>query len=412
MSAGATEPSTLRRNVRDLPPAAWFLVAGAFVNRFASFAVVFLVLYLTRLGSSIARAGIVVAVWGTGEVLASLIGGYLADRLGRRNTIVLSMLGSAGAMIALAQVHRYWAIVPIAFLAGLASEMYRPAGGALMADLVPEGRRVTAFAVLRFAVNLSIAGGAAVAGFLANHSITWVFLSDAATSIVFAAVALAALPQGTRVHATEDGMGGYRRALRDRAFAVFLLASLLAGFVYFQQQSTLPLHVRASGLSNSDFGLLLSLNGALVVLFELPLSSLTMRLPARSMIALGFLLVGLGFGLTSVAHTLPILLLTVAIWTLGEMVGAPVGYAYVADIAPEHARGRYQGLYGLCWASGTVTGPAIGATLFAWNPAVLWMVCGLTGLVSALLILQTRATGASVSAAIPGPEAAGPGLKP
>jgi MFS family permease len=329
----AAEPRTLRRNIRDLPTAAWFLIAGAFVNRFASFAVVFLVLYLTRLGSSISRAGIVVAVWGTGEVLASLAGGYLADLLGRRNTIVVSMLGSAAAMIALAEVHRFAAIVPVAFLAGLASETYRPAGGALVADLVPEGRGVTAFAVLRFAVNLAIAGGAAVAGFLANHSITWVFLSDAATSIVFAVVALAALPNGPRVAAAEADVGGYRSALRDRAFAMFLLASVLVGFVYFQQQSTLPLHVRASGLSNADFGLLLSLNGVLIVLFELPLSSLTMRLPARPMIALGFLLVGLGFGLTAAAHTLPLLLLIVAVWTLGEMVGAPIGYAYVADIA-------------------------------------------------------------------------------
>jgi hypothetical protein len=82
----------------------------------------------------------------------------------------------------------------------------------------------------------------------------------------------------------------------DRAFLLFLAATVLLAFVYFQQQATLPLHVRRSGLSNADFGLLLSLNGVLVMLFELPLSSFTMRKPAKQMMALGFLLVGRGSG--------------------------------------------------------------------------------------------------------------------
>ena len=76
--------------------------------------------------------------------------------------------------------------------------------------------------------------------------------------------------------------------------------------------------------------------------------------------------------MTAVATASLALLATVAIWTLGEMIGAPVGYAYVADIAPEHMRGRYQGLYGLCWASGTVTAPAIGAYLVAGNATAFW----------------------------------------
>ncbi|HJP65469.1 MAG TPA: MFS transporter [Actinomycetota bacterium] len=413
MSDAHAPVGTLRGNLRHLPRAAWFLIGGAFLNRFASFAVVFLVLYLTRLGTSIQNAGVAVAVWGAGEVLASVIGGHLADRVGRRDTIVLSMVASAAAMVVIAEVHSYAAIVPVAFVAGLSSEMYRPAGAALLADLVPAGQRVTAFAALRLAVNLSIAAGAAVAGFLANHAITWVFLSDAATSVLFVIVAVTTLPRGRRTAQADDtALRGYRNALRDRAFTLFLVASALAAFVYFQQQSTLPLHVRASGLSNADFGLLLSLNGILVVAFELPLSALTMRLPPRAMIALGFVLVGVGFGLTAVSHSLTALMATVAIWTLGEMIGAPIGYAYVADVAPENLRGRYQGLYGLCWSSGVVTGPAIGAMLFAWRPTSLWTICGLVGAVAALLVWSTRPGKARRRDLFPAAPHTGPGNKP
>src|SRR2546422_2398061 len=270
--------------------------------------------------------------------------------------------------------------------------MYRPAGGALVADVVPEGQRVTAFALLRLAVNLAFAAGGAVAGFLADHSFTWVFLTDAATSIAFGTIALVALPEGTRVRRSEERAeaGGYARALTDRAFLLFLGSSILAAFVYFQQYTALPLHVTRSGLAPSDFGLLLALNGALVAALELPLSAWTMRRPTRQMLAIGYLLVGLGFGLTAVAHSMAALVVTVAIWTAGEMIGAPVGYAYVADGAPEHMRGRYQGLYGVCWSSGTVTAPAIGAFFVVRAPTPFWAACGALGVVSALLVVAAR----------------------
>ena len=375
-----TAQGTLRRNVRELPRTAWLLILGSFLNRFASFAVFYLVLFLTRRGFSAERAGLAVAAWGVGEVLASLVGGHLADRLGRRTTIAMSMFGSAAAVLAVSRISAYAGIVPVAFVAGLATEMFRPAGAALIADSVPEHQRVTA-----------IAGGAVVAAVLVSHSFNWVFYTDAASSVAFGIVALVALPEGTRVRRGEEASGsGYRSALGDRAFTLFLLASIVAAFVYFQQQAALPLHVRASGLADRDFGWLLALNGLLIVLFELPLSAWSMRRQPRSMIALGFVLVGIGFGLTAVAHSLAALLATVAVWTLGEMIGAPIGYAYVAGIAPPHMRGRYQGLYGLCWSSGTVTAPAVGAYMVTRSPSAFWVICGALGILSALVALSGR----------------------
>jgi len=389
----AGERRTLRRNIRDLPRPAWFLVAGYFVNWFASFAIVFLVLYLTKRGYSFAAAGTAVAAYGVGEMITGGLAGHLADRIGRRNTMALSMLSSAATTLALYFVHRYAAILLVAFLAGVATEGWRPASRALMADVVPEGRRVTAFALVRLAGNLGIAGGSVVAGFLADRSFLWVFLTDAATSAAFGLLVLVALPHGRVTRRTEEReRGGYRVILADRAFLMFLLGSLVISFVYFQGQSaSLPLHVvRISHLQPSDFGLLLALNGVLVVLLELPISSITMHRPPKPVIALGFLLVGLGFGLTATAHTLPALLFTVAMWTLGEMIAAPVGYAYVADIAPDHLRGRYQGLYGVFWGTGSVTGPAIGTWLLAQSVTGFWFLCGVLGLAAALLVLGGR----------------------
>ena len=383
-----TERRTLRRNIKDLPPQAWFLMGGSFVNRFGSFVVPFLVLYLRSRGFSIAESGAAVAAYGGGDMVAGALGGYLADRFGRKNTIAISMFGSAAAMISLSQVHVYAGIMVLAFLAGLVSEARRPASLALLTDMVPRDQRVTAFAVLRLVENVAFAGGIALGGFLANSSFLWLFFGDGASSVVFGAVAVLALPEGRRTSRRDEAeRGGYRILLKDRNFVLFLGATVLLAFVYFQQQATLPLHVRRSGLTNADFGLLLSLNGLLVVLFELPLSSVTMRHAGRRVIAIGFLLVGLGFGLTAVAHSMALLAMTVAIWTIGEMIAAPVSYAYVADIAPEHMRGRYQGLYGLVFSSGAIFGPALGTFLFQRGEAGFWALCGTLGLAAALLVL-------------------------
>jgi MFS family permease len=309
--------------------------------------------------------------------------------------MVVSMLASAATIMGLYYADAYATIVVMAFLAGVATETWRPASRALMADLVPEGQRVTAFAMVRFSGNLAFAIGGAVAGLLADRSFFWLYALDAGTSVVFALITLVALPSGRRTPRTEDReRGGYRAIAADRAFVLFILASVLLVFVYSQQQATLPLQVvNVSGLERSSFGWMLALNGLLVVLLELPISALTMRRAPREMIALGFFLVGLGFGLTAFAHALPAFLLTVGVWTLGEMVAAPVSYAYVADLAPEHLRGRYQGIYGLAWGVGGVAGPAIGTAIFTSTQTGFWLLCGGLGFASAMLALASRPRG-------------------
>jgi MFS family permease len=382
---------TLREGIRSLPAPVWILCAGTFVNRFGSFVAVFLVLYLRSRGYSIAEAGLVVSFYGVGNVIAAGVGGWTADRFGRRNALALSMFSSAVTLLLLSQAESLPLIIVLTTLAGLTGEMYRPAAAALLTDLTRAGERIPAFALNRLAINLGFAAGPAVAGLLAERSFFLLFLGDALTSAAFGVIALTTLPEGVRVRRGEERRGeAVRTMLQDRAFVFFLVSSLLGAFVYFQSQTTFPLHVRASGLSDSDYGLLISLNGLAIVLFELPLVAITQRFPYRPVLTLGSLLVGLGFALNAVANDLPELALTVLIWTLGEIIYAPVASAYVADIAPEHLRGRYQGAWGLTWGLAYVFAPAVGAAIFAWSADGLWLICGLLGLAAALLLLAAR----------------------
>jgi MFS family permease len=380
--------ATLRANVRALPRAAWFLYAGTLLNRFGSFVLVFLALYLAKRGFAPADIGLAVGAYGAGSLGAALLGGSLADSLGRRRTIAVSMFGSAAVMLGLSQATALALILPLTALAGLAAELYRPASQALLADIVPEGQRMAAFGVYRFAINLGFAFGPATAGLLADRSFFLVFLGDALTSAAYGAIALLFLPEGTHVRVEDEQRGaGLRTILRDAPFLVFLFATFAIAFVYQQSSIGLPLHVHHVGLSNGTYGALLSVNGALIVLLELPLIAFTQHRPPVQTIALGQLLVGLGFGLVGIAHSVPALTATIVVWTLGEMIGAPPAGAYVASLAPAHMRGRYNGAWSLMWALGLVVGPTVGGVLFQHGESLLWIACLGLGVGSALLLL-------------------------
>jgi len=390
---------TLLENLRALPKPVWVLFGGTFINRFGTFVMPFLAIYMTREGYTPTQAGLAVSSYGAGHILASMIGGHLADRIGRRHTIALSMFASAAAMMALSQVHTFPLLVACAFVVGLVSEIYRPAATALLGDLVLPHQRIAAFGMYRFAINLGFAIGPATAGFLADRSFFYVFAGDAVTSFLYGIVAMAALPHGLRSSMKDEKPAeGLRVALRDRTFVFFLAATLCMTVIEFQLHSTFPMHIARLGYSPATYGMLLSINGVLIVLFELLIIAWTQRLRPQPLIALGYGLTGIGFALTGVADNLPFLAFTVVIWTLGEMTYAPVTGAFVTGLAPERYRGRYMGLWGATWSMGMLLGPFLGTLLYEKSPAALWIACFVVGMLGAGLAMVKTSSAPTPSA--------------
>jgi MFS family permease len=387
-----SEPRTsLRQNLRAMPREAWILFVGSFVNRLGTFVLPFITLYLTRRGYSPPQAGLAIACYGLGGLIAQGAGGLLADRLGRRNTIALSMFAAAAFTLTLWRASSLAVIYPLMFAIALFGELYRPASGALIADLLPSEQRVTAFTLYRLAVNIGWACGLALGGLLAEHNFSWLFWGDAATSATFGVISLLALPHGVRTKAREEQhLQKARHAiLEDRGFLLFLGAVLVSGVVYSQNVSTLPLHVRDVGFGPSTYGFLQALNGMIVVLIELPVIAWTQRHARTTMVALGELLIGLGFFSLLFAHSLPGLVAMVLIWTAGEMIESPMTSAIAADRAPEHARGRYQSAFGSMYGIAWMVGPVLGTSVYARNPDVLWVGCGMLGAAAACLALAS-----------------------
>jgi MFS family permease len=384
-------PTNLMQSLKELPRDAWFLYAGTFINRFGGFVIPFLALYMQRKGFTNSEVALPLMSYGLGHLAAAALGGYLADRIGRRKTIALSMFSSAAAMLLLSQAETLPAITALTALAGSTTELYRPATSALLTDLVTPVQRVTAFAALRWALNAGWALGMATAGFLSERSFHWLFVGDAVTSTLFGIIAWVTLPHGLRATGAAAKWSAAWEVMRhDTRFHKMLLAQFAVALVFLQMSSTFGLHIKSCGFSLKVYGLIIALNGVLIVFLELPLTSYTQRWPAHRVVAVGYALIGLGFASTAWAKTIPAFAVVVIIFTIGEMIAMPVASAYVTENVPGLMRGRYMGAYGLVWALALTFGPSTGIRLHATAPIVLWSACGVLGLFAAWVVLKTR----------------------
>jgi MFS family permease len=374
----------------------WVLCAGTFINRAGTMVVPFMTLYLvSRRGFSIVAAGEVMAGFGAGAVIAPLVGGALADHVGRRLTLLGGTLTTGAVMVGLAYARGPGLIVALVLLLGLSLEAPRPVTQALVADLVAEHDRVRAYAVLFWLSNLGFAAAMASAGFLAQSGFSTVFWTDALTGVLFGVFVWRFVPEAPRCRRVDRSLRGYRHVLRDRPMIAFTLAVMVYYFVYLQSDATLPLAIRGSHLAPHVYGLCMALNGLVICIAQPILAPRLARLDAGHVWAVGVVIVGVGFGLTAVASTATGYLLSVAVWTIGEILPATVSGAIVARLAPRELRGRYSGLYGFALASGWLTSSIGGTRLLSVGPLVLWGTCSVLSVIAGYAVLRLAPSYAS-----------------
>jgi MFS family permease len=348
----------------------------------------FMTLYLVSArGFSVVAAGEMLAGFGTGALVAPLIGGALADHVGRRVTLLGGTVTASAIMVALAYARPTALIVVLILLLGVTLEAPRPVTQALVADLVAEEDRARAYAVLFWVSNLGFAAAMTSAGFLAESGFTVIFWIDAVTGVLFGVLVWLFVPERRSHHrAVRDrpsGASGYGMVLRDRTMLAFTAAVMVYYFVYLQSDATLPLAVHRSGLASHVYGLCMALNGVVICLAQPILAPRLIRRDPGRVWAAGVALVGVGFALTAAASTTGGYLLSVAVWTVGEIFPATVTGAIVARLAPDRLRGRYSGLYSLAVSSGWLTSSLGGTRLLSVGPLALWGTCAALSAASA-----------------------------
>lgn len=393
------------RQYLDLPRTIHILCLGTFINRAGSFVVLFLTFYLQerlQLGGLFATQAI--GVFGLGTLLASLVGGQLADTVGRKAVMIAALLGGAAVLAVFPRIENPWLILAAVLLFAFLADMYRPAVSAMMSDLVDAERRPHAFGLMYMAINLGAGVAPLVGGTLATRAFDYVFWGDAATSAVYAVIIALSVPESLArkkdraesATVRESAWVSYRRVFRDRTYVRFCLGTLFLSCAYMQAMSTLPLYMKSLSLGPDVYGKCVAINGLMIVVLQVPMTHLIAKFPRRPVIMLAAVTVGIGFGLTGLAETPVTLALTVVVWTLGELMNAPLVPSIVSDLAPPDLRARYFGLLTMCFSGGNLIAAPIGGwVLVRLGPGWLWGGCVGVGLCSAALYATVRGRTAS-----------------
>jgi MFS family permease len=381
----------------------------------------FLFIYLHNVrGFALGVSGLIVATNAGVALVAGTPAGAAADRFGAKRTLAASLALLAAAFALFPLVRAPWHAFGLAALVGLANGVFWPSYHTLLAAITPAERRHAGYSLQRVSMNLGFGVGGALAGLIAVSArpgtFTALFLIDAATYAAFL-VLLAIVPDGRSVPEDGGGTRGYRAAVRDRVFLALLGLNVVFVTAGYAQLETLPVFAKdQSHVSERTIGLVFLVNSLVIVVAQLPLTKLVEGRRRMAMLALmtgiwasAWLLVfGAGLWLSAAAAG-AVIVVAGAVFAIGECLQGPTQQALIAELAPDHLRGRYMALSTSSWSIGWIAGPALGAFVLQRQPLALWpaaaglcLAAGVGALLLERWLPQTlRRTPADVIAPIP-----------
>ena len=381
----------------QLPRGVWLLQLGGVMNSFGNGVVLpFLVIYLHDVGGfGLGISGLIVSVSAAAQLSAGLLAGPLVDRLGAKRVLAAGLVMQSVGIGLLPLVRQPWQAFVLIAVEGAGSAGFWPSQSTLIARLTPPHRRHAAFAQQRVTMNLGLGIGGLTGGLIAGvsqpSSFTVLFLVDAATFLAYVAVlALIADPGVERGHG--DDAASYRAVLRDRLFSWLWTLNFLfvaAGYSLF---TLVPPFARDhAGVSERQIGFFFFVNTVVIVIVQLPIARAIegrRRMRALALMpalwAVAWLMLDGGAYWLGATGAFVVISFALAIFGVGECFHGPAHQALVAEIAPDHLRGRYFAVHSLSWGLAGTVGPAIGGFILASRPFALWPLAAAVFLVAAV----------------------------
>ncbi len=356
---------------RGLPRAMYIMFGATVINRFGEFVMPFLTMYLTlKIGLSIEVAGIIVTVASLIGIPSSFLGGKLADEFGRKKTFLIAQAGAALFLVPCAFLKDSVAIVICLMISTFFHSAVRPAMTAIITDILPPHQRQLGFSLQYLGINLGVALGPIVAGFLFNNLLPLLFIGDALTSFISLYLIWKYIKEVKKdnlqetIHTEEEKTesGSTLQVLFKRPHIIlFLIIYIIYSFVYTQHRFSLPLATADSfGDSGaSKFGVLMSVNAFTVLFFTVAVTAMTKHLKPLVNIAIAGILYAIGFGMLGLVHTYPLFILSTVIWTLGEILVVTNFGVHLANHSPGNFRARFNAIGSLSWSIGAALGTSV-----------------------------------------------------
>ncbi|MCK4793942.1 MAG: MFS transporter [Desulfobacteraceae bacterium] len=354
----------------------------------------FLALYLYQdRGISMTLVGIIILIGGVFSAVTHIMGGDISDRIGRRPILLVAIgirvLMYSGMAILIGVSAPIWAIALTYIVGQSVGMMARPVLSAMVVDLVPRERLIETYGFLRVALNLGWAAGPAIGGYLATFlPYGWLFTVAASVAIISFLIVLLFLRESFPKIIKKIKSLSILSVVSDKTFLIFTGLSFLVILVAGQMMSTLSIFtVDRMGFSTAQYGLLLTVNGLVVILFQYPVARRVSGMVKSRVLIVGSLFYAIGYLLFGWIGSFALAISAMVILTVGEVTFSPVALSVVGELSPEKHRGRYMGFYELSHTLGLTVGPLLGGLLldfFLTDSRPIWGIIAFIALLAGI----------------------------
>ncbi len=395
-------------NYKGLPRSVYVLFWVQIVNKFGEFVIPFLTLLLTeKLGFSFGQTGIIVMTASLISIPASFIGGRVADKISRKKSYMFGQTLAACCILICGFISNSSLIVVLLIASSFFNGFVRPSMSAIMADVLPPERRQAGSSLTYMGINIGVALGPLVAGFLFNNLLPLLFIGDAFTSFIAVGIFYKFIKETkptketlreNSFHEKHEEGSLIKVLFRRTQILVFLIINIIYSIVYTQHKFALPMMLNNIFNKNgpSVFGILMSVNALTVIFLSFFLVQVTKKFdPLINIIAAG-VFYAIGFGMISFINSFPLFILSTVFWTVGEILTATNSGVFIANNSPQNFRARFSAVSNLSYALGSAIGTSIigmyidFAGIKAVWPLVFVLSCVAIGFMAMLYLYSIR----------------------
>ncbi|MAB38078.1 MAG: MFS transporter [Aequorivita sp.] len=344
-------------NFRGLSREIWLLSLVTFINRAGAMVIPFLSLYLINVeGFDLPQVGWIMSCFGLGSLVGTYIGGKLTDSIGYYKVILSSLFLGGVGFILLQYINTFYGFCIGIFLLTLMTDAGRPAIFVAADAYSKPGNITRGIALIRLAINLGFSIGPLVGGLIIAHiNYTSLFWIDGLTCML-ASLGVFLLLKPKKLKSTDEKVIVVKEGLPpyfNKYFLVFFFIMIAYSLAFVQYFSVMPVYYeKVHFLSEDIIGWLLFINGATIVIFEMPLIAWLDRKKISKTMATfwGVFFLGLSFLVLNLSDWSGVLVIAMLLMTLGEMIGFPFSNALALEMSPKGRKGSYMALYSMSFS--------------------------------------------------------------
>ncbi|MFD1293494.1 MDR family MFS transporter [Lutibacter holmesii] len=389
--------SSYKESFSGLSIEVWWLAFITFINRAGTMVLPFLSLYLTEdLKLSLSQVGWIMTSFGVGSLLGSYLGGKLTDAFGFYKVMIWSLMLTGFMFIGLQFVTSFEGFVFGIFTTMVVADIFRPAMFVSLKAYSKPENQTRSLTLIRLAINLGFSFGPFLGGLIiASLNYSGLFWVDGITCISAVVLMLLVLKQKefhVKIEKDNTEMGDdFRSVYHDKPYWIFLAVVFLMGFVFLQLFTTIPLYYKEiHALTEVQIGLIMSLNGFLIFLLEMPLIHFIEQklLNKMRIITWSLVLFALSFLILNVSSWFGVLIIGMLFITVGEMLAFPFTNNFAMNRAPNGKEGRYLALYAMAFSFAHIFSAKTGMEIIdRFGYEANWYLMGGLGFVAVLLMI-------------------------